>query len=519
MVELNQNEAFSKDKLQFFRNIPAQGTSNLAIIDNRVANTDYHFLLQNQQAIETEFNQMFAMLQKKESENKQAFWLYCYYCASLLESYYKAYEQSAKEAEFAKLKLEIKDRLDKKPKNAEAQSEFINAMQQKFVNSINNLSSTPFHIAQIRDHVAFANLCRLYWVFCRLTLVQGLKVANDLKIIEQLDLLLGTQTDVNKIISVIQAPNGFLNYFSVGFFLTRFMIDGGLLLKHTFFPSELEADTSTRMERFKNELYKRHCNFANDAVWAIVNFLTNFNNISQIPGPVTGYITSTFLIFDVCLILHRKNLAKHEYLAKKAQYVLEREQFQDLDDFQNLTQEQRLAHIDMLDKQLAELEISWKAKEANFDFNAIAAALLMLGFGSSIVVPTAVMVFASYFVCQIAVAMYMSAGAFTQFYEKSLHLENAQLMNEDTKAALIQYEAAKSEFIFTMVKNATLPSVMIATFAICWPAAVILSAAYLGYEVLHAYNQHSDGNAAKQCARTAYDAEDFPAEDTMMALN
>lgn len=74
---------------------------------------------------------------------------------------------------------------------------------------------------------------------------------------------------------------------------------------------------STAFERFKHELNKRQYNFANDLVWATVNFLTNFNQISRIPSPVTGIITAVFMGFDMSLLLYRLTAAKKNYMLKK----------------------------------------------------------------------------------------------------------------------------------------------------------------------------------------------------------
>ncbi len=611
MVYSSQNAAFSRDKQQFFSRLSTGTLDNkINVIDHRVQNTGYTFLLQNQTALETEFIEMFAVLQKQRDQNKEAFWLYCYYSASLLEAFYKAYSQHAKEQEYIALKEKIKARLHSTDTTQplEADELFIDSLQTKFVGSIKSLITTPFHLSQIRDNVAYANLCRIYWLFCRLTLTQGLNIARDLKLIDKLDVILGTHTDVDKIIAVFQAPIGVINYFSVGFFLARFLIDGGLLIKHTFFPTEEEKgaengctihkmdrmpsvaniddyrnsyillpiegsnevslyyvprngkeirlalkdkeqlkasllqkfskdlsiflpsndvkdiitvqtghipETTTRLDRFKHELYKRHCNFANDLVWATVNFLTNFNQVTQISGPVAGYLTAVFLTFDVCMVLYKLTLAKQEYLTKKAQYVQEKEDYNNPELFKTMSAEEKLAHLELLDKQLIELEINWQTKESNFYFVAAAAALLAIGFTASMLLSPPLLVMGCFFVCQLAVAMYLSSGAYAQYKEKSLYLEQANLTGKDLALAQKEYEKARNDFIFTMVKNAIVPTVLIATFAICWPAAIVLTALYIGYEIFHAHNQHSDGNAAKKLALAAPE-EDMDSDSLLL---
>lgn len=191
MVYSKQSAAFRRDKQQFFAQIPmdSQLDAKIVTIDDRVNTIDYTFLLRHKQDLEAEFTQMFNVLQQQDDENKEVFWLYCYYCASLLEAFYKAYSQSGKQTEYAKIKQKIKDHLNKVDVQEEEPG-FIQSLYDSFLGGFRNLISSPLHASKIRDYVAYSNLCRIYWAFCRLTLTNGLSVARDLKIIEKLDAIL-----------------------------------------------------------------------------------------------------------------------------------------------------------------------------------------------------------------------------------------------------------------------------------------------------------------------------------------
>ncbi|USQ13762.1 hypothetical protein J2N86_13980 [Legionella lytica] len=489
------NAAFINDKNNFFRQLRESDTlqSDFGQVEALAKNHSYSDLLATQIDLEAEFTQLFAVLQKQNDEDSKEFWMYCYYCASVLESFYKAYSNKSKEKDYIDLKVQIRKRIMKEPEDAPSKTAFAQALLDNFTGSLNNLKKAPAHSSQLRDYVAYANVCRLYWTFTRLTLVNGLKFAKELQFIEQLDAILGTHTDVDNIISVFQAPNGILNYLSVGFFLARFMIDAGTLIRHTLFPTTVEEKNSSWGERFSYELYKRHWNFGNDLVWATVNFLTNFNHITNIPGPVAGGIIAVFLGFDVCMTLYRSYLFKQEYLVKKAQYSLERDSYLNpkSDDYRaDLSSEQRLQHANILTKQLQELEIDWQTKEGKLYFVASAASLLMFGFSSTLIFSPPGIIIASYFACSVAIAMYLSTGCYGKYQEKSLRLADAELYNTGLELAQKEFDVARSDFIFTMAKNVIIPSVLITTFALYWPAAVILTAAYLGYELLHSHDQH-----------------------------
>lgn len=502
MVYSEQNAAFINNKNQFFKQPWHPWLSKQEKIkqtDEEVRQSfNYKFLLENQISLEAEFSHLFTVLQKHNGKNSEEFWAYCYYCASLLEVFYQAYSQQAKVSEYSVLRTQIKNRLLNQQEPNEDETSFIKSLHDNFISSFRNLKNAPFHASQIRDYVAFSNVCRLYWIFCRLTLVNGLAFAKELQFIEKLDVLLGTHTDVDKIISIMQIPNSMLNYLSVGFFLGRFMIDTGMLLKHTFFPTLKEDSEETpAYERFKRELYKRHWYFANDLVWATVNFLTNFNHITHIPGSVAGGITAVFLGFDVCMILYRSYLLKKDYLLKKAQYEQEIISYrQDAD----LSSEVRLQHVAILHQQLQALEIDWRTKEAKLYFLTAAASLLMLGFSTALIFSSPGIIIASYFACTVAISMYLSVDIYAKYYENALRLEQAELIEQDCVAAHKEFTVARDDFIFTLAKNVIVPSVLITTFAICWPAAVVLTVVYLGYELVHSYDQYNRNQEIQQLA-------------------
>ncbi|MGC1181859.1 hypothetical protein [Legionella sp.] len=497
-----KNEQFIQDKNQFFAQHRVQHISAQIEDVNLLVSNDYKFLLENQITIEAELTQMFAVLKKEKEKNNEVFWVYCYYCASLLESFYKAYSHQKNVKHYQQLKQQIKDHLLKEKKKQEEEKSFIQYFEQSIIDGFRNLKEAPFQISAIRDFISYSNLCRLYWVFCRLTLTNGFLLAEELQCIEKIDAILGIHTDVDKIIATLEAPNKVLNYFSVGLFLARFIIDAGLLIRHTFFPTEAEARI-TAFERFKYELYKRQCNFANDLVWASINFLTNFNHITNISVPVAGSITTVFLGFDVSMAFYKRHLAKQEYLNKNTQYLQEIGKYKEITQSRDLTDDEKMQQI-MLKKQCEELEIDWQTKEATFYFLAGAAALLMLGFTSALIFSPPGIVVSSFFLCVFASAMYFSADTYSQYKENSLRLqlEGQNRVEVDKRSGI-----TRNDFILTLGKNTLLPTVLITAFATYWPVAIVLTALYIGYQSIHAMMQHKKDT--KETKQLTIDPENY----------
>lgn len=483
MIGSQHKSQFAQDKNLFFTQLDKiQWCQSDGVVQKVIQDTDklvseksYDFLFHNIKPLETEFINMFVGLKKKKIEHHEPFWIYCYYCASLLESFYKSYEQQAKEQEYHKKKLQIKNYLLNLHEKEEEDS-FIKSLETSFSEGFRAFLEIPYSISKVRNYIAYSNLCRLYWIFCRLTLTNGFLLAEELKVIEKIDAVLGTHTDVKKIISIMHAPNNILNYFSVALFVSRFLIDAGLLIKHTFFPGQLERSVPA-FERFKYELSKRQCNFANDLVWATVNFLTNFSHITKISAPIAGGVTVVFLGFDVGMVFYGYYLAKREYLAKKSQYQ------QEINDSSG-------DHLAMLLSQYSELEINWKTKEATCFFTLSAAALLMSGFASALFFSPPGLIVSSFFMCVVAAAMYCSTESYSKYKETGLRALQSGLKEVDDVAHK-NYEVARDDFVYTMVKRTVIPSILITTLAIYWPAALAFTALYLGYELFHSYDQHS----------------------------
>lgn len=480
-----QYKSFIKDKRGFFSTVKTINEAH-----KKAAEKEFRFLSNNRMLIEQEFNQLFTVL-KKEGKNRKEFWLYCYYCCTMLESYYLSYENNAKVEEYEKYRREIQRFIEGKEQKKKEKEAFLTMLGKKIASDLDDLVNTPDHVSKMRAKVGFLNVCRIYWTFCRLTLTSAFELSKDTQILEKLNKILGKQIDIDKIIKTLEAPNAVFRALSVGFFVARFIMNAGMVLKHTFFPTENEKDLSN-WERFSDEIAKRYPDFLNDTVWAVVNGLTNYAAYFHIAAPVAGWITAGFLVFDVGLLLWRRHLAEQEYLTKKSQYLNELHYYQrelakclDLEKRALLEEQCKVVH-----EQMTELEIIWKTKSQTYLFNATAALLLATGFAASMLFTPAILVVGAYAVCTLGVAMYLSDGAFSQYREKALRLEQAEIENKNVNAALAEYQAVRNEFIFTMVKNAVIPGLLIATFAICWQAALVLTAVYLAYELYRAYDKH-----------------------------
>jgi len=461
-----QYRAFVDDKLTFFEEVDSIDQAGV-----RAAKQNYKFLTTHRSLIGEEFRQLFALLEK-DGENRDKFWLYCYYCSQMLAAYYQGYGKFDEAKKYRDYSSRIQQYANGSNQKVAGPSEaatetFIRSLQQHIGASIVELTAVPQHTSKIRDWLSITNITRIQIVFCRLTVKQSLLVAQNLHWLEKFERFTGTHIDVNAMVSVLDSPTGLFNILSVGIFVARFMINAGMLLKHTFMPSEAETDLSLS-ERFNNELNKRHCDLLNDVVWGSVNGLTNYAQYFNIAAPTASCILAGFLGFDVAMMMYRRHLAENDYLSKRTQYNYELAQLPD-DAYEKMT---------MLQAQLAALDLSWQVTNATCWFNVTAAALLMSGFSASLMLTTPVVAPVCFLVGAIAVSMYLSADLYGSYHEKSLLKE----IDPDNGDALQAVSEARNELLLSMAKNTFMPILFLTTVAVSLPAALVLTTLYIGYQ-------------------------------------
>lgn len=486
-------QAFFDNKMGFFEGAAARvrdGRDLLAFADEYAQLSKYPFVARSHILLQQEFEQLFASLKAKK-KNRRDLWLYCYYCALMLETYHTHYGQKAKAQEYRAIadKIKASYKGERPPKREKSEDAFFTRVGKAISQDLVEMAKTPTQVSKLRDKVGFYNIVRIYWVFCRLTFTNSLRLLRDVKILELLENAIGKNIDVDAVVETLEAPNSIFRAFSVGFFLARLILNGLVAAKHMAGSSK-EERTLPFKERFVLEMYKRHPVFLNDVVWAVVNGVTNYAQVFHISAAAAGWITAGFMVFDFALILWRRHLAEQEYLAKKAQYTAE---------LAHCEHHRDMERYALVVEQLKNLEIHWQAKNSTFLFNATAALMLGAGFSASMLFTSPVLIVLSYAVCMVAVAMYLSDGAYNNYKEKSLRLQQMQveqqleqaheknIVGEDLARVLKEYQAARNEFIFTMIKNTVMPTLILATFAVCWQAALVLIAVYAAYELWNAY--------------------------------
>lgn len=467
MAATNSSRTYINHKLSFL-NAKGNETGQFAIDSKNQRN--YSYVAKHLPQLEHDLKDLFTALQN-QSEYPEKFWMYAYYCAMLLKDYYKAYDEKAQVLKYQSIIDDIeKQRFDQTKKASTQSNHLIERITNDLVSGLSGILSIPLHSSQVNNIAALTNIIRMQVVFGKIVVSTSLVMVQQS---ENLSRLFGSEA-INQMIGNLDKTSNPLNVLSVAVFAIRVLMNAGHVLKHTFFPSQEESKLSLK-ERFIKELSLRHVELINDFAWAVVNGLTNYAPQFGISAPVASWTMSVFLVFDLSMLFYRRHLAKQEYLNAKEQYTLEWDKAEDEE------------HRELIQQQLKQLEDRWAVTDSTLWFNVAAAVMLMAGFTASIAISASIVLPASFLVCTLAIAMYISSGEYSTYKQKSLELaekEEQQLAVDADKDAV---SSARNDLILAMAKNAVMPIFLMGLYAASPPAAVLLTVSYIGYQMISGY--------------------------------
>lgn len=463
----------------------------------------YRLVIKNKTLFDLEFQQSYKSLKNLDNTAKKASieqWLFLYYCCLMLRLFYEGYEQTDKAKDFTKLALEIRARCinGEFPKSTKRNLSFLQYLSELVSESLASIAQLPYHLADMRRKLSFANICRLYWIFSRLMLTSAFQFARNIKVFDKLDAVLGIHVDADKIVAALNAPNNVFRGLSVGVFITRIIMNTASLLKHTFNKTAtFEENAVNWVDRVWFELKKRHADYLNDIVWAVINGITNYNEFFHISAAAAGWITAGFLFFDVMLLAWRDHLAELDYIEKRTQYEIEMKTYDErllLDPHSIFDLKQKA----LLEEQLHELMLFRAAQRDTGQFNILAALFLFSGFTAALVFTPVGAMALCYAVSTLAAAMYLSDGAYHGYADASNRLIDARdfrlLSGVELESYELAFAKARNEYYFTLLRNLILPALTVASFAIFWPAGIVVVVTYICIELVLANKKNKELN-------------------------
>ncbi len=449
-------ESFSNDKIEFFKKDLAKTSAN----DIKTwANKDFLFLNAHRNFIEFDLNDEYAVLNPKTTHYKQSL-QYCLYTATLLKNYYQQYSPGgAQDIKYS----EQCDLIEKKLKHQNTvvkKATLLETMAQ----DLSDLSQVPFSNAKLRNLTGKTNLQRLSTRFSMITMQQTLLLARQYHYLDALERLLGKQINI----AILDAPVGVYNALSVGIFGFRFLLNLSMALKHIFMDEQL-----TLCERFYEEIKKRHVQMTNDVIWGVVNGLSNYAAYFHIAAPVANYLLIGFTVFDVAWLNYQLYQTDTDFAFKKSECIAFRDTFAvESKDYQ------------LENAKLDRLALAHEKARTEFIFNIAAASILLSSFTVAFLFAPAALIPVCFLISNIAIAMYLSGSQYGEYKEKCLIVEQQQEKGlAVTTEAKKDVQQAWNNLAFSVAKNTIMPLIIIGAFTVSLPAALLLTAGYVAYEM------------------------------------
>ena len=447
---------FVDDKQKFFHSV-----SIITSIDdiNTLANQkDFAFLTRQRGSIEHEFNHLQAVLKNKH-ENHITSWLYCYYTAHQLKNYYDTYSPGCPNAiKYATLCDTIKKRFEG-PVIVAGRDTLLTTLGK----DLSELTTLPFSNTKLRGLSGKANMQRLSTRFSMITVKQTLLLANQYHFLDQLEQLMGLQVNI----AILDAPLGVYNALSVALFGSRFFLNLAMLLKHTFTENSLSMG-----ERFYEEIKKRHYQMTNDLIWGVVNALSNFGAYFHVAASVANFMMIGFTVFDVLWLGYLLYMTDQDFASKRNEY------------FEYMgTLDENSAEYALEQQKLDQLELAHEKARTEVIFYLVAANILLSTFATVFLIAPAAFVPLCFFICNIAIAMYLSGSQYGEYKEKCFYVEQQKNKGlEITAEAMQDVQRTWDNLCFTVAKNTIAPLVILSAFTLSAPLAILLTLTYMAYE-------------------------------------
>ncbi|HHF7344548.1 TPA: hypothetical protein ACPSKB_000954 [Legionella feeleii] len=406
----------------------------------------------------------------------------------LMIQYYESHFVQAKLDELKKKKREItifrnNNPLSDNQNDKNHTGSFLsNSAIDKFLDFARSLIST----AKLNDHLSRLDDYRTYWNNCHNLahhVVLSLQPALP-DFIEGINRKLGNHYSTDDFLQILNKPNNFLSALSVGIYSSRFMINLVVMCKYTI-QAHLGKQLSSE-KVFLDELEQRGFTMLNDIVWGTVNLLIYRQEMFRLSTAAIVNTVAVSLVFNVALVVTHWlfDATRHHQRIQELEKQTE-----------NLPADSQKMAI--IKRQMDILQDEWDAQSAYYAFNFTAACCQAVGFG------VIFLLFGSLsltyvFSMMLGSALYATANEFKQCTQANLAVQrellNGQQVNDPTHRKLlteltVERHNANAHFWKNLVYNTAGPTFIVTVTAISWPAALLITAAYLAYQSTHTNQQ------------------------------
>lgn len=435
---------------------------------------------------------------KRQLKSDSELTLYLKYLCDLLIRYYRNDYVRNDLNYFIGKRKELDDFLDAET-GTEHQKQKNNFSSFLFDGLRNNLlkgASSFTSISVLRDCISKLNSNRSHWNYSR-------KLANHAVIyyteygspdlIMNINQLVGHDYSPDDFTKLLDKSQDILPVLSVGLYALRFISNLLPMTKHLA-QALINKNLSSRKVAVQ-EIEKRGFTMMSDLVWAVTNLFTNYKDTFQLSTQMASGIVITSLVFDATLFIVRWSFESNKYGYCHRELIMQKN---------NTTSELELS---VINRQLDILCDEREAQSAYYKINILAAKLLILSFGTTLIISTPHALSALTTVSMLGNALYNSAVEYKKYRQSSIAVQreitNGKILdNEHHRNLLIELNhecnQAKSNFWTALSLNTLATAFIITASAISWPIALSVTISYMVFRLHDAYEKNSKLNDYKR---------------------
>ncbi len=452
--------------------------------------------------LQAEFSSLYQLFiaNKQQWLKRQDIVAYMYYICNLMILYYQYDYVRADLQKLEEQRKEIEDFIEAHF-SKQAQKAIYQLSEELKAHHSDNTHSL-ISIAKIRHYISILNANRSTWGYSRALANHAIiYLQNNCKshLINGQNGFFGVQCISVEIVNFLDKTKVPLAVLGIVLFGLRFLINLILMLKHLI-QAALSPELSVK-KVLEHEMDKRGFTMASDLVWGTVTLLTTYNLYFQIPSLAISPIVLSFLVFDSLLLIAQWSVETVKY-NKRLQELITQEQ--------NATPAEKA----IIKRQIDLLNDEWEAQCAYFLINVLAANIIFIAFGISMVCSGVFILAGMAFLSMLGNALYNTAEEYKKYQQAKIAIRreeaNGAVLNDEHHKQLMnklleQCNQANIEFWQTLGFNLGATAFIITAAVISWPIALSLTLTYAAYRIyVHHQSQSVTPDKEQAPSREVY---------------
>ncbi len=359
------------------------------------------------------------------------------------------------------------------------------------------LDDTPslISIAKVRRHISILNANRSHWGYSRTLANHAITYLQKncaLDFINEENGVMGVQCVSTDILDLLNKSREPLAVLGIILYELRFLINLVLMIKHIV-QAAINKDLTVK-KVLKQEMEKRGFTMISDMAWGMVTLLTSYNNFFKISASAVSPIITSFLAFDVLVFIAQWATDTAKYNKRLQELTAQKNEATDIE-------------LAIINRQIELLNDEWDAQNAYYFINILAANILVISFGLSMVCSGPLVLAGLAFFSMLGNALYNTAEEYKKYQQSKIALQreisNGIILNDEHHHQLMvrlnkECNQNCTDFWKTLIYNVGGTAFIITAAVVSWPIALSITLTYMAYRLHNAYQKKPEEQSKEQ---------------------